>query len=79
MKIKGDASAALMSFFQDAGILQIVVSDGAEETIHGEFEQICRKYHIKQEQTVPYSPWSNLAEASVHELKSGMRLSLIHI
>ena len=42
MKKKGDASAALMSFIQDSGIPQIVVSDGAEETIHGEFERICQ-------------------------------------
>ena len=76
MKTQGDASAALMSFIQDTGIPQIIVSDGAEESIHGEFEQICRKYHIKQEQTVPYSPWSNLAEALVHELKSGMRRAM---
>ena len=56
MKKKGDASAALMSFIQDTGIPQIVVSDGAEETIHGEFEWICWWYRIKQEQTVPFSP-----------------------
>ena len=76
MKRKGDANAALMSFIQDTGILEIVVSDDAEETIHGEFEQICRKYWIKQEQTVHYSPWSNMAEASVCELKSGMRRAM---
>ena len=56
MKSKGDANAALMSVIQDTGIPEVVVSDGVEETIHGEFERICRKYRIKQEQTVPYSP-----------------------
>ena len=76
MKRKGDANAALMSFIQDTGIPEIVVSDGADETIQGEFERICRKYQIKQEQTVPYSPWSNLAEASVRELNSGMRRAM---
>ena len=76
MRRKGDASAALMSFIQYSGIPQIIVSDGAEESIHGEFEQICWTYHIKQEQTVSYSPWSNLAEVSVRELKSGMRRAM---
>ena len=76
MKRKGDANAAMMSFIRDTGIPQIVVSDGAEEMIHEEFEQICRKYCIRQKQTVPYSRWSNLAEVSVRELKSGMRRAM---
>ena len=37
MKEKRDASAALISFIQDTGNPQIVVSDDGEETIHGGF------------------------------------------
>ena len=35
MKRKGDANAALMSFIQDTGIPEIVVSDGAEDDSWG--------------------------------------------
>jgi hypothetical protein len=68
---------ALMPFIQKVGFPQTIVTDNApDEEVYGEFGKICRKFHIKQEQTVPYSPWSNLAESSIRELKVGIRTAL---
>jgi transposase len=62
-----------MFMIQDSGILQTVVTDNAKEETAGDWKATCRKYHIKQEQTVPYSPWRNAAENSIRELKVGIR------
>jgi hypothetical protein len=75
MKDKKGASVdhTLVSFIHDVGIPQTLVSDGAKEELLGAVNATCRRYHIQQKQTVPYSPWSNLAEASIRELKVGIR------
>ncbi|KAI2511648.1 hypothetical protein MHU86_2714 [Fragilaria crotonensis] len=66
MKSKGLAGQnALMPFIQEVGIPQTIVTDNAPEEVHGEFGKICRRFRVKQEQTVPYSPWSNLAESTI--------------
>ena len=67
---------ALMPFVREVGIPQTIVTDNAPEEIGGEFGKICRKFRIKQEQTVPYSPWSNLAESTIRELKVKIRRTL---
>jgi transposase InsO family protein len=73
IKSKGDVSHTLVSMIHDAGIPQELVSDNAPEEVGGEFSRICRQYHIRQKQTVPYSPWSNAAEGSIRELKTSIR------
>ena len=73
---KSEAPEALISFVQDVGIPQELVSDNAEEQIHGRFEKLCKEYRIKRQLTVPYSPWSNLAEAAIRELKAGIRRAM---
>jgi transposase len=77
MKSKGMAGPfALMPFIQEVGIPQTIVTDNAPEEVHGEFGKICQQFRIKQEQTVPYSPWSNLAESAIRELKVEIRRAL---
>jgi len=77
MKSKGMVGPnALMPFIQEVGIPQTIVTDNALEELHGEFGKICRQFRIKQEQTVPYSPWSNLAESTIRELKIKIRRTL---
>jgi hypothetical protein len=66
----------VMPFFQDVGIPQTIVTDSALEEVHEEFGKICRQFRIRQEQTVPYSPWSNLAESTIREQKVDIRRSL---
>jgi hypothetical protein len=34
---------------------------------------VCNQYHIGRKTVVPYSPWRNLAEASIRELKAMTR------
>jgi hypothetical protein len=70
---KKDVANALMFMIQDSGIPQTVVTDNATEETAGDWKATCQKYHIKQEQTVPYSPWRNAAESSIRELKVGIR------
>jgi hypothetical protein len=62
-----------MSFIHDVGIPNDLISDGALEETQGRAGAICREYHINQKATVPYSPWQNLAEASIRELKKCVR------
>ena len=73
MKGKGEASEALMSFINNTGIPQNLVSDGALEESKGNWEKVTKKYHIRQKLIIPHSPWANLAESSVRELKAGVR------
>jgi hypothetical protein len=66
MKSKAMAGPnALMPFIQEVGVPQTIVTDNAPEEVHGEFGKICCQLRIRQEQTVPYSPWSNLAESTI--------------
>jgi hypothetical protein len=73
---KGDAHEALLDHIKEVAIPQTLVSDGSKEQQLGKFKDMCRKYHIRRQFTVPYSPWQNLAEASIRELKSGIRRAM---
>ena len=55
MKGKGEASEALMSFINDTGIPQSLVSDGALEESKGNWEKVTKKYHIRQKLIIPQS------------------------
>ena len=67
---------ALMSLIHDAGVPKTLVTDGASEMIQGNGLRICREDHINMRVTVPYSPWQNLAEACVRELKRSVRRTI---
>jgi hypothetical protein len=66
----------IMSFIQDVGVPQTLISDNAPEEAKGKSKDLCRTYRIQQKVTVPYSPWQNLAEASIRELKKAVRRAL---
>jgi hypothetical protein len=55
---------------------EVLVTDNAPEETRGDWQKICRARGIKQEQVVPHSPWTNLAEAAIRELKTGTRRAL---
>ena len=76
LKSKSLAPEALSSFISDVGIPETIITDNAPEEIHGDFKKICKRHHIKQKQTVPHCPWSNFAEASIRELKVGIRRAM---
>lgn len=73
MKNKSDASYSLSTFVQEDGIPKQLITDGAKELTLTEWDKICRKLHIYQSATLPYSPWQNKAEASIRELKKKIR------
>ena len=66
-KRKGEHPDTLVTLMNDVGIPQVLVSDNAKEELQGRARDICRKYHIHQKPTVPYSPWQNAAEAGIRE------------
>jgi hypothetical protein len=53
-----------MSFINNTGIPQNLVSDGALEESKGNWEKVTKKYHIRQKLIIPHSPWANLAQSS---------------
>jgi hypothetical protein len=65
-----------MKFIHEAGIPQKLVSDGPIEQMESDFAKTSRIHHIKREFTVPHSPWQNLAEASIRQLKQGTRAAM---
>jgi hypothetical protein len=46
-----------------------MVMDGAKEQTLGDFRRKCRKASSHIKQTEPHSPWMNMAENGVRELK----------
>lgn len=64
---------ALMSLIHDAGVPKTLVTDGAPEMIAKNGLRVCKEYHINMRVTVPHSPWQNLAEACVREIKRAVR------
>jgi hypothetical protein len=58
-----------MQFIHDVGVPQTLISDNAKEEILGRAQDTCTKYRINVKTTVPHSPWQNLADASIRELK----------
>ena len=72
-KRKAHAPETLMSFIHDCGIPHTLVTDGAKEEILGRAKETMETYRIKHRITVPYSPWQNLAESAIRELKNAIR------
>jgi len=75
-KSKSEHPVALSHFIHDVGIPQTIVSDGAPELTSGDTRTLCNNYRIQQKVTVPYSPWQNLAEASIRQVKQTTRKTL---
>jgi hypothetical protein len=56
---------ALMPSIREVDVPQTFLIHNAPKEVHGEFRKICQYFQIKREQSVPYSPWSNLAKSSI--------------
>jgi hypothetical protein len=67
---------ALTALIHDVGVPKTLVTDGGTEMLKGEGRRICNEYHINMRVTVPHSPWQNLAEASIRELKRTVRRTI---
>jgi hypothetical protein len=77
-KSRKEHADSLMNFIHDFGVPQTIVSDGAPDLTDGRTRQVCREYPIQQKITVPYSPWQNLAEACIREMKQRVRQVMRH-
>ena len=53
------------------GVLITIICDNAKEQIMGKFCHKCREVGTCVKQTEPYTPWSNVAEGTIRELKCG--------
>jgi hypothetical protein len=58
-----------MRFIHDVGVPHTLISDNAKEDMAGRDRDTCTRNRINVKTTVPHSPWQNLAEASIRELK----------
>jgi hypothetical protein len=56
---EAEAHHTLSKFFKDIGVPDTMVMDGARAQIHGDFRRKCT------EETEPYTPFSNSAEAAI--------------
>jgi hypothetical protein len=69
LKAKADAHFGLSTLFARDGVPNVMVMDGAKEQIQGDFRRKCREAGCHVKQTEPHSPWMNMAENGVRELK----------
>jgi hypothetical protein len=75
-KSKGQHPDTLMDFIHQVGVPQTLISDNAPEEVFGRARDTCTKYRINIRTIVPYSPWQNLAEASIREIKKNVRRTI---
>ena len=72
MRTKSQAHEALSLLFQREGVPNVMIMDGANEQVKGEFRKKCCQAGVHVKQTEPYSPWQNNAESSIRELKKAV-------
>jgi hypothetical protein len=65
-----------MKFIHQVGVPHTLIADNANEEVEGRARDTCTKYRINIKTTVPHSPWQNLAEASIRELKKNVRRTI---
>jgi hypothetical protein len=69
LKAKSEAHEAVSILFARDGVPNTMVMDGAKEQTLGDFRRKCREASSHIKQTEPHSPWMNMAENGVRELK----------
>jgi hypothetical protein len=77
LKKEADAADALNEMIRSVGIPKELVSDGAKAETQGEFAKVVKEYKVKSKVTEPYSGWQNRAEAAIHEIKRGIKRSML--
>ena len=69
LKTKSEAHEAVSIFLPRDGVPNTMVMDGANEQTLGDFRRKCREASCNIKQTEPHSPWMNMADNGVRELK----------
>ena len=69
MKKKSEAADTVDLIFHRDGVPTKMIMDGSLEQTLGQFRKKCQDASVRIKQTEPYSPWQNLAEGAIRELK----------
>jgi hypothetical protein len=77
MNNKGEAHLTLSQFLSTHGAPDFVITDGAKQLIKGKFRRKAREAGVHCKEVEPYSPWSNLAESGIRELKRATRRAML--
>ena len=77
MKKKSEAHEALSLLFQQEGVLNTMIMDGALEQLKGKFCKKCQEVDSHVKQLKPYTLWSNAAESMIHELKRSFGCQMV--
>ncbi len=69
----GQAGPVLLAYIQRYGKPHTILTDNAQEFVHGEFAQICLDQGMKQTHSAPYNPNGNPTEHYMDIITSTMR------
>jgi transposase-like protein len=72
-----DTHEALSLLFHRDGFPNVMVMDGANAHIQGDFQRKLREAGCHIKQTEPHTPKSNAAEGSIRELKRGVGREMV--
>jgi hypothetical protein len=72
-----DAHEALLLLFHRDGVPNVMVMDGANAQIQGDFRRKLHEAGCHIKQTDPHTPKSNAAEDSIRELKRGVGREMV--
>jgi hypothetical protein len=77
MAKKSQAHEGLSLLFQREGVPNTLIMDGAKEQVMGEFRKKRREVGSRVKQTEPHTPWSNMAESAIRELKRSVGRQMV--
>ncbi len=77
MTRKGDAHKTLSLSFHCDGVPPAMVFDGSKEQCQGDFKRKLCKADCHARQTEPYSPWQQVAEGCIREMKWGVSHKMV--
>jgi len=74
---KADVHHTLTELAHEKGVPTHFAMDNAKEQIHGAFRKEARSYGCHVRELPTHSPWLDLAETGVHELKKGAARAMV--
>mmetsp|Transcript_38882 Transcript_38882/g.90461 ORF Transcript_38882/g.90461 Transcript_38882/m.90461 type:complete len:122 (+) Transcript_38882:517-882(+) len=69
LKSKGNTWESLNKFCWEVGVPKTLISDRAQEELHGDLEQVVKENLVNQRTTEPYSRWQNRCEDEIRKLR----------
>jgi hypothetical protein len=77
LKKESEVGDALNEMIRSVSIPKELISDGARAETAGRFAEVAKEYRVKQRTTEAYSGWQNRAEASIREIKRGIKRAML--